>query len=106
MYHVYNRNSLVCIIPSIVTVTLFGEFVYLVSLTHFPSSLNCDFLAIGCGEANLFLHPPAVPFLKKSVGGWTISSFCLTILQVPTHLVNLQETTLTQNFLYSAIPFT
>lgn len=94
MYHIYNRNLFVCVIPSIASVGLFGESVFTRVLLL---SLNCDFVAAGCGIAHQFRDPTA-PSFPQAVSRWTACSFSLSVLQVPPYLVGLLEMMLTREF--------
>ena len=77
MYHIYDRNPFVCVLPSITIAALFGKFV---SPHRFPLSslsLSRDFLAVGCGVAHQLQKP--IPNLK-ALFAWSTASFCLTVL--------------------------
>ena len=77
MYHIYDKNPYVCILPSITIPALFGEFVSPCVLPWLPSSFTCRSVVAGCGVMNqLRAHTPDV----KALGHWSAASFSLTIL--------------------------
>jgi len=105
MFHIYDRNPLVCVIPSVTIAALFGEFVFsLVSLVRLHLSLDCDLVAVGCGLTNQ-LRDLATPHGKTALSGWVAACFSLTLLQVPMNLFNIQEKILTRKFLDSVTAF-
>jgi len=96
MYHIYDRNPYICIVPSLGIVALFCEFV----LPHppcpvrLPLSLNYDFLAVSWGLVNQSrdLTTPAGQIARNY---WSCACFSLSILQVPINPLNSKEKTLT-----------
>ena len=103
MYHVYGKNLLVCIVPSITISALFGEFVFpLVPSVCLPSSLNCDFVVSGCILTHIF-SKPIMLHNQKILDHWSTVAFSFSLLQVPANPINLLEIILTQRFLNSAI---
>ena len=83
MYHIYGKNPLVCIVPSITILALFGEFIFsLVPSVRLPSSLNCNFVVTGCVLTHLFSKPLTL-HNAKVLDHWSTVSFSLSLLQVP-----------------------
>ena len=83
MYHIYGKNPLVCIVPSITILALFGEFIFsLVPSVRLPSSLNCNFVVTGCVLTHLFSKPLTL-HNSKVLDHWSTVSFSLSLLQVP-----------------------
>jgi len=79
MYHIYDKNPYVCVIPSITVAALFGEFVSIRVPAYLPSLLSCGSVVAGCGVMNqLRDHTPDV----KALSHWSAASFSLTILYV------------------------
>ena len=76
MYHIYDRNPFVCVLPSVITMVLFGELVS--PRSPLPSlSLSRDFVGVSCGMAYRLQNP--IPN-QKALFDWSTTSFCLTIL--------------------------
>jgi len=77
MYYIYNKNILVCVIPSITIAGLFGEFT-LPSCVPRCYSITV-FLVVGCGLTNQ-LRDLTTPSGLEARGRWTAACFCLTLL--------------------------
>ena len=78
LYHIYDRNPWVCVVPSITITTLFGESIYLLVFPiHLPPSLNCDFVATGFGLLHQLRDPVSN---RKAAEGWNTATYCLALL--------------------------
>ena len=98
MYHIYGKNPLVCIVPSITILALFGEFIFsLVPSVRLPSSLNCDFIVTGCILTHRF-SIPLTPHNQKILDHLSTVAFSFSLLQVPANSINLLEIILTKGF--------
>lgn len=77
MYHIYDKSLLACVIPSITTAGLFGNFTrWLLALCF----LIIDHLiAIGVGLLNQLRHLNTPADLKAS-SAWAAACFCVTLL--------------------------
>jgi len=77
MYYIYNKNALVCVIPSTTITALFGE-------STLPSCVplrysTTVFLAVGCGLTNQ-LRDLTTPSNLEARDKWAAACFCLTLL--------------------------
>ena len=103
MYHIYNRNPYVCIVPSIITAAMLGEFVFRRVPVHPGSSTSNSQPSVVVWWTNFWI-PQHCPTKKQ----WAIGPRAPSvshILQVPASLVDPLETMLTRGSIVSVITF-
>lgn len=101
MYHIYNRNVWVCIVPSIVIFALLGEFVFpLVFPVRLPSPLQLQSHSRWLWSG----VPTSGAHIQRKSSAKLVYGFLLPhTIASPYDPVNVLETTLTGNFLDSVI---
>lgn len=109
MYHIYEKNPFICIIPSISIPALFGESVFfspLVSLRLRDQILIIVAVTIALTNQ---LRDLSTPHDQKMLGDLSTACFCLTILQVLCESLSLfgakQIEALTQRFINSVTAY-
>lgn len=77
MYHIYDRNPFVCVLPSISIAALFGESVFHLALLSTFLRYSPRPAVAGCGVTDQLRNPGPDP---EKLNNWSMASFCLMVL--------------------------